>query len=52
MSRTQVTLRGGDTEQFEEIRSEIADARGGNEPSNAETLRMLMQAWSSRRVPV
>lgn len=52
MTRTQITVRGDDTEQFEEIREEISDARDGNDPTNAETLRMMMQAWSSGRVPV
>lgn len=41
--RVDVTLRGDDARWFEEVREQIAEERGGNVPTRAETLRLLMQ---------
>lgn len=38
-----ISLYGSDAEQFREIRERVAQARDGNEPSNAEVVRLLMQ---------
>jgi len=40
--RQQITLRSDDAEQFEEMKQRVADRRGGNEPTNAELVRLLM----------
>lgn len=40
--REQITLCGDDAEWFGEIKESIAADRGGKEPGNAETLRLLM----------
>jgi hypothetical protein len=40
---TRITLRGGDEDQFRRFKSAITDARGGNEPTNAEVARLMMQ---------
>jgi len=40
--KTQITLRGDDSEEFEQLRERIADQRPGSEPSNAEVVRVLM----------
>ncbi|WP_225334907.1 hypothetical protein [Halomicrobium urmianum] len=42
MTRTEITLRGDDTERFEEIRQRIAAERPGSEPCNAEVVRVMM----------
>lgn len=52
MTRSQVTLYDTDTEQFSSIKDEIKNSRNGNEPSNAETLRLLMQMWHSGKRPI
>lgn len=41
--REQITLYGDDAEQFQMFKQDIAEKRGGNEPSNAEMLRLFMQ---------
>lgn len=46
MSREQITLRGEDAERFRNVRSAIGEARGGFEPSNSETARMMMCSFS------
>lgn len=46
-----ISLYGDDAEQFREIKSRIEEARGGNEPTNAEVVRLLMQEAGSDRVP-
>lgn len=43
MSRVQITLYGDDSEWFEEKKQEVAKRRGGNAPSNAEFVRLLLQ---------
>jgi hypothetical protein len=48
--REQVTLYGSDAEQFRAVKEAIAERRGGNEPSNAETVRLLMQVVDHRDV--
>jgi hypothetical protein len=48
--REQVTLYGDDAEQFRAVKEAIAERRGGNEPSNAETVRLLMQVADHRDV--
>jgi hypothetical protein len=45
-----ISLRGGDEAQFAEFKAAITEARGGNEPSNAETLRLMMQELESEDV--
>ena len=40
--KTQITLRGDDSDQFEKLRDRIAEDRPGSEPSNAEVVRVLM----------
>lgn len=49
MTREQLTLYGDDAEWFRSIKQEIADQRAGNEPSNAETARLMMQGFESER---
>ncbi|MBX0348245.1 MULTISPECIES: hypothetical protein [Haloarcula] len=44
--RTQITLRGEDSEEFEQTRERIAEERPGGEPSNAEVVRVLMDSAS------
>ncbi|MHC3379393.1 hypothetical protein [Haloarcula sp. H-GB5] len=39
---TQITLRGDDSETFEEVRKRIDRELPGSEPSNAEVVRVLM----------
>lgn len=45
--RTQITLYGDDSEWFEDYKQEVAEQRDGNEPSNAELLRMMMQRFDA-----
>ncbi|MDS0280625.1 hypothetical protein [Haloarcula onubensis] len=40
--KTQITLRGTDSEEFERTRQRISEQRPGSEPSNAEVVRVLM----------
>jgi hypothetical protein len=42
MSRSQITLYGDDARQFEQLRQDVGEQRGGNDPSRAELLRLLM----------
>ncbi|GGM26779.1 hypothetical protein [Haloarcula argentinensis] len=39
---TQITLRGDDSDRFEETRERIDRELPGSEPSNAEVVRILM----------
>ncbi|MBO4248872.1 hypothetical protein IL252_13690 [Halomicrobium sp. IBSBa] len=39
---TQITLRGDDSQRFEEVRDQIDRKRPGSEPNNAEVVRVLM----------
>jgi len=39
---TQITLRGDDSETFEQVRKRIDRELPGSEPSNAEVVRILM----------
>jgi hypothetical protein len=39
---TQITLRGDDSDRFEEVRKCIDRELPGSEPSNAEVVRVLM----------
>lgn len=48
MTRKQITLYGDDAEWFEELQSDVADDRNGNEPSNAELTRLMMQRFKSQ----
>ncbi|MDG5778196.1 hypothetical protein VB773_01460 [Haloarculaceae archaeon H-GB2-1] len=43
---TQITLRGDDSDRFEEVRNRITRKRPGSEPSNAEVVRVLMDDCS------
>lgn len=43
--RTQITLYGEDSEWFEELREQIGERRDGNSPSNAETVRRMMEEF-------
>jgi len=40
---THITLYGDDSEWFEQQRQKVAEQRDGNEPGNAELVRLLMQ---------
>jgi len=40
--RTQITLQGEDSQQFEDVRESISQDRPGSRPSNAEVVRVLM----------
>ena len=44
--RTQITLYSDDSEWFEEIRSQVAEKRGGAAPSNAELVRLMMEQYN------
>ncbi|WP_436924964.1 hypothetical protein [Halosimplex amylolyticum] len=48
--RTDITLRGDDSEQFEKLKKARAEKRHGNEPSNAEMLRLLMEDYDGPEV--
>jgi len=41
--RERISLYGDDAEWFAELKAEVAERRNGNEPSNAEMLRLLME---------
>jgi hypothetical protein len=45
MSRVDITLRGDDADWFREILDEKAADRNGNEPTNPEMLRMMMEEY-------
>lgn len=45
--RARISLYGDDAEWFEELKDEIADRRNGNEPSNAETVRLMMEQYEA-----
>lgn len=49
--RTDITLHGADAEQFEELKEARAEQRNGNEPGNAEMLRLLMENYDGPKVP-
>jgi hypothetical protein len=42
--RTQITLRGEDSQRFETLRERIDAERPGSEPCNAEVVRVLMDS--------
>lgn len=42
MVRSQVTLYDDDAARFEELREQVGELRPGEEPSNAELVRILM----------
>ncbi|ACV47836.1 MULTISPECIES: hypothetical protein [Halomicrobium] len=42
--RTQITLQGTDSQDFEQLRETIEQQRPGGRPSNAEVVRVLMDA--------
>jgi len=42
--RTQITLQGEDSEEFEQVRQSIEEERPGSRPSNAEVVRVLMDS--------
>jgi hypothetical protein len=44
--KTDISLRAGDSERFDEIKAEIEDQRG-TEPSNSEVLRILMDDYQN-----
>lgn len=46
MTEVHITLYGDDAEWFEEKKERIAERRDGNEPANAELVRLLMQNGS------
>lgn len=41
--RVHITLCADDAEQFSHVKERIAERRHGNEPSNAEVVRLLLQ---------
>jgi hypothetical protein len=41
--RERISLYGDDAEWFAELKEEVAERRNGNEPSNAEMLRRLLE---------
>jgi hypothetical protein len=43
--RVQLTLRSDDADWWEDLREEVADRRDGNEPTNAEMARMMMEQF-------
>lgn len=43
MSEVHITLYGDDAAWFQEMKRRITEDRDGNEPSNAEVARLLMQ---------
>lgn len=45
-----ITLRGDDADYFEEFKDQVAQARGGSEPSNAEVVRLMMQSLDVEQV--
>lgn len=48
--RADITLYGDDAEQFEKLKEARAEMRHGNEPSNAEMLRLLMEDYNGPEV--
>lgn len=40
--KTQITLRGEDSQRFEDLRERIDEERPGSEPCNSEVVRVLM----------
>jgi len=50
MSRTQITLRNDDAEWFEDLKEQVAEARDGNKPTNAEIQRLMMQQFDPPEV--
>lgn len=47
--RERISLYGDDAEWFAELKAEVAQRRNGNEPSNAEMLRLLMEDEGTSR---
>jgi len=45
--RTQVTLYAEDSEWFEDLKEDVGEQRDGNEPTNAELLRLMMQQFDA-----
>jgi hypothetical protein len=45
--RKQITLYGEDSEWFEDLQEEVGELRDGNEPANAELVRMMMQQFET-----
>jgi hypothetical protein len=45
--RTQITLYGDDSEWFEDLKEDVADHRDGNEPTNAELARLMMEQFDA-----
>lgn len=50
MVENRITLRGDDSEAFEQFKEAIKEQRHGAEPSNAEVVRMMMQALDIEEV--
>jgi len=44
--KTQITLRGDDSDRFEDIRQRIDRELPGSEPCNSEVVRVLMDETS------
>lgn len=47
--RCQITLRSDDADWWEDLKEEVAEQRDGNEPTNAELARMMMEQFESDR---
>jgi len=47
--RERISLYGDDAEWFAELKEEVAERRSGNEPSNAEMTRRLMEEYQSSK---
>jgi len=48
--REDITLYGDDADWFEDLKEARAELRGGNKPSNAEMLRLLMEEYDGPEV--
>lgn len=50
MARKQVTLRSDDAERYEALRLAVEEQRDGATPSNAETLRLMMDQFDPAEI--
>jgi len=49
MTREQLTLYGDDADWWRDLKEQVADRRNGNEPTNAELARLMMEDYDSGR---
>jgi hypothetical protein len=52
MSREQITLYGDDAAWFREVRDDLSPDRDGQQLSNPETIRRLLDLYQSQQVRV